>query len=215
MTVENKDQDDQKSTDNTKLYAGKFASVEALEEGYKNAAKTYQENEALKKQLADHAAPTDYLKPAELPLDDKTLEEVKAIAKNSKLTQAQFEHLAMETHARQRRRADDFEAKQKSLGEEKLNILKDYVKQNYPDEIGGTVLKKLITDEKARQAALDHRERALNNKLPGMGSSLPSGQYAVTDDDIVKAREAMNKMPSNPRLKETYLKLMKIKAGSK
>lgn len=193
-----------------KMYAGKFPTVEALEEGYKNSAKVYQENELLKKQLEDYKAPNEYLKPSNVAIDDKEFEDIRIIAKNSNLTQTQFEKLAMETHARNQRRIQDIDAKTKAIGEENLNVLKDYVAKNFPAEMAETVLNKLITDEKARSAALHHREQILSNSAPGIGSSPPANYHSVTHEDVVKARDAANKMQGNAKLRDTYLRLLKI-----
>lgn len=193
-----------------KLYAGKFPTVEALEEGYKNSAKVYQENEALKKQLDDYKAPNEYLKPSNVAIDDKEFEDIRVLAKNSHLTQVQFERLAMETHARNQRRIQDIDAKTKAIGEENLNVLKDYVGKNFPGEMAETVLNKLIMDDNARAAALSHREKILANLAPGIGSSPPIGYHAVTHEDVVKARDAANKMQGNAKLRDTYLRLLKI-----
>lgn len=200
-----------------KKFAGKFDTVEQLEEGYKNSAKVYQENEALKKQLDDHQAPKDYLKPSNVALDDKEFEDVRLIAQGSNLSQLQFEKLALETHARNQRRIQDIDAKTKSIGEESLNVLKDYVSKNFPAEVVETVLQKLITDDKARAAALSHREQVLSNNAPGIGSSSPTAYQRVTNEDIEKARTAESKARGNAKIeaRDRYLKLLSIYKNQK
>lgn len=207
MTIENE----------PKKFAGKFDTVEQLEEGYKNSAKVFQENEALKQQLDGFKAPVEYLKPSNVAIDDKEFEDIRLIAKGSNLSQLQFEKLALETHARNQRRIQDIDAKTKDLGEEKLNILKDYVEKNFPAEVAETVLNKLIVDEKARMSALSHRDRMLGNAAPGIGSSSPTAYQRVSFDDVEKARatEAKARGSAKTEARDRYLKLLAIYKNQK
>lgn len=185
-------------------YAGKFRTVEELEAGYKNAAKVYQENEALKKQLEEvNKVPDDYLVPQGLELD---VSEVKRIAKNAGLTQTQFEKLSFETQAKIRSEQENQARMVKELGEENLNILKDYVNNNYPEKIADAVMDKIIKDPDARNIALNHRTKLLNSSVPGLGST--GTNYAIQYDDVIKARDNANKNPSNLKARDSYLNVL-------
>ena len=82
-------------SDDVKLYAGKFKTVEELEVGYNNAAKVYQDNEDLKKKYDESThVPDDYQIPSNATLHDNDMLQLKQAAKESGLTQAQFERLA-------------------------------------------------------------------------------------------------------------------------
>lgn len=184
-------------------YAGKFDTVEQLEEGYKNSAKIYQENEALKKQLQ---TPEDYLKPEGIALDDKNYEELKQLAKSTGLTQGHFDKLCNEWQAKITKKKEKVEAAFKEVGEENINVLKDYVSKNYPEKIAQTVLKKLVLDKEAREAALKHREALLNTSVPGVNRVNAAG-YNVTYNDVLKAREQHLKNNKDAKLRDQYVKI--------
>lgn len=191
-----------------KLFANKFETVEQLEEGYNNAAKVYQENEKLRKQLDEWKTPDEYFKPSNMAIDDKEFDDIRIIAKNANLNQQQFEKLAIETHARNQRRIRDYEEKSKAIGEENLNVLKDYVAKAFPAEMAETALQKIVTDEHARAAAYRHREKLLSSVVPGIGQgSEGNGINPIKWDDVVAARDAHLKAPGNMRLRDEYLRI--------
>ena len=77
-----------------KLYAGKFKTVEDLEVGYKNSAAVYDENTKLKNQLDEVTkVPDAYLNPADVELEANRLSNLQARAKESGMTQKQYESL--------------------------------------------------------------------------------------------------------------------------
>lgn len=212
----NDEMNQQEQEENLKLYAGKFKSIEELEAGYKNSAKVYQENEELKKQLENYKTPEDYDVPTNIEL--KQINEIKTMAKNAGLTQQQFEKLVMDTDALNRRAAEAhkqmFEEKVKAIGDENLNLLKDYVSKSFPEAARDEVLRKFILDDNARSQALRDRESRISNSIPGI-SNITAAAYSVTYDDVLKAREASLKNPGNQRLRENYLKLMSANAAQK
>jgi hypothetical protein len=199
------------------LYAGKFKTVAELEAGYKNSLPVFQENQTLKAKLDEVSkVPDDYMTPADVALHDDDLADVKRIAKNSELTQAQFDKLARETYAKGKGKLDAFENAKKDLGADTLNMLQDYVKKYYPEKIGDSVLKKLIMEKDAREIALQHRNTLLNSKVPGVGDINP-GAYAVTQKDVMKAREDMLQSRGKARVEaqKKYISLQSQLAHAK
>lgn len=198
-----------------KLYAGKFKTVEDLEVGYKNSAAVYDENENLKKKLTEvTSVPDDYQTPTDLALPDDHVGTIKEIAKNAGLTQAQYEKLARESKARNETSVAQFKQAEKDLGEETLNVLKDYVTKYYPAKVADGVLKQLVIDKEARAAAMTHRQSLLNNTMPGM-SRVSHGGYNVTREDVLKAREKVQKFPQDMKARDAYLNLTAQLANQK
>lgn len=205
MTSENQNQN-QNQNSGDKLYAGKFKTVEELETGYTNAAKVYQENETLKKQVTDATkVPDDYSTPTGVALHEADLAETKRLAKESGMTQAQYEKFVKQTEAKSRSQHETFEAAKKEIGADQLNILQDYVKKAYPEKLHDAVLKTLIKDKDARAAALEHRQKLLNNRVPGMETPGAGYDHDVTYDDVLKAREAHQKNKGDMKLRKRYL----------
>lgn len=203
MTTENKT-----PTNEDKLYAGKFKTVEELEEGYKHSLPVHQENERLKQELAQHNAPEEYLTPDGVTLDGNELTQIKITARNAKMTQAQYDQLVKSQVAKIAAQEQAFEAAKKEVGPDRLNMLQDFVNKHYPEYVRADVLKKLIVDKDARQAAFKDRESKLNSSLPGMEK--PGGvRYSVAYEDVLTARDAAEKAPHDMKKRNAYLGLMK------
>jgi hypothetical protein len=197
------------------IYAGKFKTVEELENGYKNAAGVFNENETLKKKLSEFTSvPEDYQRPMDVELPDDYIQDIKTLAKNAGLTQTQFEKLARESKERTEAQKVKFNEAQKELGEDNLNILKDYVKKYYPEKVGDAILKTLITDKEARAAAMAHRQVLLNNTVPGVGA-VTVGGYRVTREDVLKQRAELQKRPHDLKARDKYINLMSQYADQK
>lgn len=191
-----------------KLYAGKFKTVEELETGYKNAASIFEENKLLKSKMEESLkVPDEYGLPSGITIDMANLENLKSIAKQSGINQESFAKLVQNTAASNEAKAKKFEEDKKSLGDETLNILSDYAKKYYPAKIADHVLKDLITNKDLRESALSHRQQLLNSVIPGSSQTAGGVTYDVTYDDVIKAREAHQKQPSNKTLKDKYLNL--------
>lgn len=192
----------QQQNDEIKLYAGKFKTVEDLEEGYKNSFKLHQENEALKKKVDEITKiPDEYITPQSISLAESDLAEVKIIAKNSFLTQAQYEKLINETYARAKAKQDSFEAAKKEVGADNINLLQDFVKKAYGDKAGNTLLKKAIIDKELREEIMAQRTAALNSQAPGIGT-VNIGRHSITKEDILKAREAITKASGKAKIEQ-------------
>lgn len=202
--------DEQKNEE--KLYAGKFKTVEDLEAGYKNSAVVYDENEKLKKRVEElTAAPQDYINPADVELDENRIIDIKARAKEAGMTQAQYEKFLRGDKSRVEKHKENYENSKKEVGEETLNILKDYVNKNYPKEIGDNMLNTFIQNKEARAAALAHRQQLLNNQVPGM-NKVSMGGYRITQDDINKAYAAKEKNKGDMKARQHYINLLTAKS---
>lgn len=197
----------------TPKYAGKFNSVEDLEAGYKNAAKVFDENQALKTQLDSITkVPDNYMNPSDVELDESRVADIQARAKESGMTQAQYEKFLRSDKARVDQHKQKFEDARKELGDENINILTDYVSKYYPKELQDNMLKTFIRDKNARQAALNHRQQLLSNTVPGVRSvSAPSG-YTVTQQDVRKAYDAKEKNKGDMKARQHYMNLLAAQA---
>lgn len=201
-------------TNDTKLYAGKFKTVEELEAGYKNSLPLYQENEQLKAKNEELAkVPDQYLNPADVELEANRLAALQARAKAAGMTQPQYEKYVRNEKAVQEQSKQQFENMRKELGDQDLNLLKDYVNKNFPtynDSVKETFLNTLIANKEARASALNHRTQLLNNQVPGMNKT-PALGYAVTAEDIDKAYRAKSAQPNNLQLRDNYVNLLKAR----
>lgn len=197
------------------LYAGKYKTVAELEEGYKQSLPVFQENQNLKQQVDNLSkVPEEYITPPEIGLHADDVAEAKRIAKNSNLTQAQYERMVNETNTKALNKAQTTENAKKEVGADKLNILQDYVKNAYPEKLQDTIMNKLIHDKDARDAALLHRDQMLRTGAPGIGG-VNAPNYGVTKEDVHKAREESMKQPHNLKLRQNYLKLTSQFANNK
>lgn len=178
--------------DDVKLYAGKFKTVEELEAGYNNAAKVYQDNEDLKKRIDESTKiPDDYAIPSDVQLHESDINELKAAAKESGLTQAQFERLAMKQNQSVKSKLESFENAKKELGSDNLNLLQDFLNKTYPDKVADKMLKEAIKDKDLRAQLMDQRTKMLNSSVPGSSQVTPNTYNDVTHDDVKKQREIM------------------------
>lgn len=194
---------------NEKMYAGKFKSVEELEEGYKSSAKVFQENQDLKKKLDElSSVPDDYMTPKEVGLNEDSLKEIKAVAKNSGLTQVQYEKLARETFSRVSHNVAAFETAKKEVGADNINLMQDYLKKTYGEKAADVILEKAITDKSLRDDILAQRTKSLNSTAPGVGGVAPY-DHQVTQKDVLAAREEMNNARGKARveLQRKYISL--------
>jgi hypothetical protein len=205
--------EDKKSEE--KLYAGKFKTVEDLENGYKNSAAVYEENEKLKKQVGElSTTPEDYLNPNGVEFDQSRIEDIKVRAKEAGMTQAQYEKFVMGDKARVDKYKSSFEEAKKEVGEETMNILKDYVSKYYPKELNDQMMNTFISDKNARDVALKHRSQLLNTTVNGLNKPA-QGNYHVTQEDVNKAYKAKEKNPADIKARQHYLNLLEAQAAQK
>lgn len=188
-------------TEDVKLYAGKFKTIEELEAGYNNAAKVYQENDDLKTKFTQATTvPDDYQVPANVALHDNDVSQLKQSARESGLTQAQFDKLAVKQDSIARSKLDAFENSKKEIGADNLNLLQDFIGKTYPEKVQAAMLKEAIKNKEVRESILAQRTAALNSSTPGVGRVSSNNYNNVTHDDVIKAREAMTKTRGKARV---------------
>lgn len=213
MDQEQTQNQDENNPETPQLYAGKFKSVEDLEAGYKNAAKIFDENQQLKKQLETYTnVPEDYMHPSDVELDQNRLADIKSRAKEAGMTQAQYERFVKSDKERLEKSKNHFETAKKELGEDKINLLQDFINKSYPKEIADGIFKTSILNKEARQAIFNQREQSLNNRIPGMERIASQGNYTVSDEDIQKAYVQKEKTGSVRDI-ERYMNLLTQKVS--
>lgn len=192
-----------------KLYAGKYKSVEDLEEAYKASEKFIGENTTLKRELEKYTKPPeDYEVPSDIVMRDTEIQELKAIARNAGLNQDQFLKTAKEMQDRISYQLTAFEQAKQELGEANLNILTDYVTKNYPERLREVVLTKLIKDKDAMSDAMKHRDSVLNNQAPGMDkATADKPQKYDGEKDLKEAATAYHKNPKDHKARQRYIEL--------
>lgn len=200
------------------LYAGKFKTVAELEAGYKNSLPTFQENENLKKKIEEATkVPDTYNTPADIALHESDLEAVKQEAKNSGLTQSQYEKLVKERNAKSVNRHQSYEQAKKDLGADNLNILQDFIKKTYPEKAGEALLRQAITNKEVRESIMAQRSEMLNSSVPGSGRVSTGGNYNITEKDVLKARDEMNNSRGRARVEaqKRYIAMQHQRAHAK
>lgn len=155
-----------------KLFAGKYKTVEELEEGYRNSLKVHVENKELKdKYERAVSVPETYTVPAGLGLRESEIDEIKRIAKESSLTQEQFEKTARSMEDRLKAQREAFDEARKEIGQDKLILIEDHIKKNYPESIQQVILNTTIKDKKAMDDILKERDAKLDSRVPGIDAS--------------------------------------------
>jgi len=183
------------------LYAGKFKTVEELEAGYNNAAKVYQDNEDLKSKYDSVTkVPDDYAIPQGIELHENDVANIKKTAKESGLTQAQFDKLAMAQNQSVKSKFESFENSKKEIGVDNLNLLQDFISKSYPEKAGAALLKEAIKNKEVRDAILEQRKQALNSSVPGTNKVSTGSYNQVTHKDVHEAREEMMKCRGKARI---------------
>lgn len=193
-----------------KLWAGKYKSPEEMEEALigkdKEYGKLYSEHNDIKSKYEQVVSiPENYTAPNDIVLRETELAEIRAIAKNAGLTQAQFEKTAREMQSRIQAGHQILENNKKEIGDEKLAIINDYVKKYYPEHLQNAVLNQIIKDKNAMSDALKDRDARLNSQAPGMdqaGAGTP--QKFDGEKDLQAAAETYRKTP-NARNKAKYI----------
>lgn len=191
-----------------KLFAGKFKSVEDLEKAYGNSVSAYNEKAKLEKELERYKAPEDYHIPEDVPLSERDFEEIKYIAKNAKLTQEQFELTSRNMADRVQQQNAQLEERRKSIGEDKLTLINDYVTKHIPEYARDVVLNKLIRDDKAMSDALKDRDQRLNSQAPGMsqaGGNVP--ERFDGQKELIKAAREYHNNPRDHEARQRYQEL--------
>lgn len=191
----------QPSDNDVKLYAGKFKTIEELEAGYNNAAKVYQDNEDLKRKYDETIkVPDDYQVPSEVRLHDDDVAQLKQTAKNSGLTQSQFEKLALAQTSAVQSKLDSFENAKKEVGADNINLLQDFINKSYPAKVAEKMLKEAIKDKDLRAELMEQRTKMLNSSIPGSNKVTVGNYNNVTHEDVRKQRDIMMKSRGKARV---------------
>lgn len=202
----------------TKKLAGKYDTVEALEEGYKNSSK-----EALKfKQLADeseaklkaYVAPEDYVLPEGMTAPDESVTLLKGIAKEAGMTQSQFEKslfklATIETEA-SKKKTEEIEAKQKAKAEAlakidpaELALVQDFASRKLPKPLADAMLEN-ITNPEVFEAAKSLRAKVLDNRLFMATGTDTAMLKTITDEDVKIAQKEFHDAQWSPNRNEKY-----------
>ncbi len=199
-----------KALEGGKKWGGKFDTPEEMEKAYNNTAKVYQENQELKKQLEDRAkAPDDYKVTDTVKMSEGELKGLKELAKKAGLTQDQFLRTAEEIQQITKSQLESFEVRKKSIGDDQMIKLQDYVKKVSPgnEALQASMLNTLINDENARTRAFEHRSKLLNTGAPGMSSGNTIDLSKKTDGkaELLKMRKEMAANPRDTDLQKKYI----------
>lgn len=192
-----------------KLFAGKYKTVEELEEGYKASLKVHLENKELKEKYDEATAvPEHYSIPEGIGLREVELSEISQIAQSSGLTQAQFERTARAMEGRIKSQRESFDKARKEIGDERLVLIEDYVKKTYPESLQQPVLNHIIKDKQAMDDALKHRDKLLDSRVPGMEGAGNQGKKQTYDGqkDVMEAAREFERNPTQAN-KDRYIAL--------
>ena len=195
-----------------RLYAGKYKSVEELEKAYGHSVNAFVEKGKIEKELERYKVPEDYSVPDGHNFRDEDVQEIKDISRIAQLSQEQFERTFKEMHTKVVTNAEqhqkELEERKAAIGDEKLNLLEEYVEKHYPGSVREIVFNKLIRDESAMTDALKDREQKLNTQIPGMsGAKGVSVESYDGQKELTKAAMEYNSKPHDREAKERYLKL--------
>ena len=187
----------------SKLYAGKYKSVEELEKAYKNSAKVFNDNKELQERLKNYEVPESYHLP-DVSLPETMLHEIEGLAKAANLSQEQFNKTLYAMAEQQNRYQTQLENKKKTLGN-KLSLIQDYVNKNYPTSLQSTVLNTIIGDENAMTEALKHRDQLLNSQIPGLSNQQDNFSESYdTQQAMLKMAKEYEKNPTDKNRKTKF-----------
>lgn len=192
-----------------KLFAGKYKTVEELEEGYKASLRVHLENKELKEKYDEATSvPDSYKVPEGLQLRENEVREIQQIARDSGLTQIQFERTAKAMEERIKSQRESFEAARKEIGDQRLVLIEDYVKKAYPESLQQPVINHIIKDKKAMDDALKHRDQLLDSRVPGIDGSGNLGKKPSYDGqkEVMEAAREYERSPTQAN-KDRYIAL--------
>lgn len=193
-----------------KKFAGKFDTVEDLERAYNEVGQTLRENANLKSEITQlRSAPNEYKLPDGVLLQTDDLNDLKQIAKSANLSQEHFEKVASQMSERAKANQERFDNRKKELGEEKLNVLSDFVKKTYPQNVQDAILNKCIEDTDAMSQILNQRDKMLNSKAPGIDSGNTGSGNKQSYDGQKEVKElASEYLKSNdPKVRERLINM--------
>lgn len=170
------------------MYAGKYETIEAFESAHKaagaEAMRLKSELNQATEQLQKFKAPDNYLLPADAALPESDRKLLIDLAKESGMSQEQFNKVAIKTAAMTQQftqtqkdaQVKSEQARQEALGKyDKLEL--DSLSKFVQDEFGDIAHPLLdgLTNPEVFNKLKAVKQKMTNNTLPGMGGMDPSG----------------------------------------
>ena len=139
-----------------KKWAGKFDTPEALEEAYNTTGKVHQDNVELRKKYDDLTkVPEAYTLPETIKVTVKEQALLDRAARKAGLNQDHYSKMVEEFHAEENTKMQALADRRKALGEEKVNVIHDYVKKFYPAKLQDVMFNEIIKDDDAMKQAME------------------------------------------------------------
>lgn len=177
-----------------RLFANKYKSTEELERAHLEAQKKISEQGA---KLKEYVVPEEYVIESTVELVDDTKGKLTELAKQSGLTQSQFNKIVEQLVERNKARALEIQKAQDEvkqvMGDEKLIKLDAYIDLNYPAKLANSLKYAYRQDKEMALDLYQRREQVLNTTFAaGVGSGV------VPMDKSQKLRELALKLEANP-----------------
>lgn len=195
------------------LYAGKFKSVEDLEKAYKEGFAVHLKNKELETRLSEVTlVPEQYTVPGDVQLRDAQINEIKELAQSAGMNQNQFENAVKKFSDSVANKLNAIEERKQSIGEDKINVVKGYIDNQFAG-FDGTfkedVLNKVIKDDKMLEKVMSDRENQVNSTAPGINqvSAAANRQEKMNDMNKAKYDAAIQAKldPRNVKARERYI----------
>lgn len=196
-----------------KWVGGKYASPEEMEVAIQTKDQEYVKLNEQHSQIKEkYDSLTRVLDSYQIPENFQLSASERAIldraAKKAGLTQDHYSKVVEEFHAEEVTRQQAYEDRRKQLGEEKLNVVSDYVKKFYPEKVQNVVFNEIIKDDEAMTQAMNDRDKRLNSSAPGMdagSTNVPPPKYDG-QGELLKARDEWYKNPTQAN-KDKYIEM--------
>jgi len=187
-----------------KKWGGKYDTPEQLEEAYNETGKVHRENQELKSKYESMTkVPDQYTAPEHVKLSDHRKALIDRAAKKAGLNQEHYAKFAEEVYADEVAQNNQLEDRKKQIGQEKINVVQDYVKKNFPEKLQTTVFNEIIKDDEAMTQAMKDRDARLNSRVPGVDQAGAGFEPKYDGQaEVLKAREALRKNPSEANKKK-------------
>lgn len=193
--------------DNT-LWANKFKNPYQLEKAYGESVKVYNEYKEFKSKVESQSkVPDEYKVPEGLELDHDDIVELKRLSKDANLSQTHFDNLTQRMSEKAKDAKANWEKRKSEIGEEKINLIADYVKKNYPEQLYDTLVNKIIEDDKLMSDAFKHRDALLNTKRAGINAGSAGESKPYDGQKELKELILEQEKTKNPKLKEKIINL--------
>lgn len=170
-------------------YAGKFNTTEELEAGYKNleafSTKKSQEASEFKAKLDTFTAPETYTVPADLIVPDETKNMLLEVAKESHLTQSQFESslrkiatvsagTKSKIEAEAKKKEEERNARLAAFDKGELDSTTRFIQEKFPKQVADSIFQNIDNPEVFSKMK-EVKQIMTNNQVPGVSGSEPSG----------------------------------------